>query len=718
MNKKVYLALVLSAFLITLAINFVSAQATSTCASGQEMLYLSSSTNAHGASVSSSGYTTKICYDGIFGTRFNGINAGTCTATNKIVRLSGTTNAHAEQIGQTTQGYSDVCYGNLQCTTRTLQSCPSDEKEVVRLYSQKNSHLAAGGSGVGPILVCCKILGNVTGAHWENLVGQEITQTSVGSTILMIVPGTDLDKTEINYTIEKKTTKWLFFSSWKSTSIISTKGIAEWRFDAEGTYRFTAEIAGSGNKQTSPELIVNNDGNNFPPAILITSLINGGIYFLDSTLNYSASVSDADDPQLSYRWDFGDGASSTRVSDVFRYKKPGQKTIIFRVTDSRGAYSEAKVDILVVNSSYIFSYISSPSYNQIISSLSVSFDASQLSYAVNVSNAPKAIKCLAGNCPNQTADGSVPVTNTPALLDTLNFSWKLSDNYKRSGMGSSGAVFNYQFSVPGKKSAELNTSISSSTSSYSYTNFTLALPSGVPYCSISGSSSNWVTSSGSTGSLNDCYKSGGQPTSACCPSGYSCDVSSKKCLPASNASASFCSDYKTKTNCDAFEQSVAEDSVKDASGGNVTCGSVIRQYTENRTTYKETAGNCRCKWTTGGTANECKSAYDIIKECTGGAGCVGGGGQPISVGSCQTTVSLSQDLCSTRRVKVYSISATWTGNGTAPATCRNGTIERSCIDFSQIKLPFFGSLQFIITITLIVLFYAYTLSRKNNVKKN
>ncbi len=727
MNKKaVFLSLILviSATITLLFftnITNVSAQASS-CTNAQTMLYLSSPTNAHGATASASGYNTRVCYDNIFGTTFSGSGATTCTATNKIVRLSGATNAHAEEAGQTTAGYSDVCYGNLACTTRTLTACQGTEKEVLRLYgpSKTNTHLAVAGTSGATTLVCCKILGNVSGAHWENLIGEEITQTSTGSMVLMIVPGSNLNQVQINYTIEKKTTKWLFFKSWNYQSAISTLGEANWTPSEEGIYRFTAEVSGSGSKQTSPELTVNNDGNNYPPIVTIKAPIDTGIYFLSQTLNFSAEALDADDPTLSYFWSLGDWAVSSQPSILFQYKMPGQKSIILKVTDTRGASTEAKVDILIVNSSYYFAYISSPTYNQRISGLDVSFDASKKSYAVEVTYNPTAIKCIAGTCPNQTADGQTPISNTPAGIDAINFSWSLSDGYRKSGLGSTGAIFNYRFSNAGLKGAILNVSASSSnsssnassSSSTTWTNFTLYLASGVPYCSISsnGQQASWVTSTGSTNSLNDCYKASGQPASTCCPSGYSCDTSLKMCLPNSNASASFCSDYKIKTDCESYEQSVAEDSV--SSSSNVTCGSVIRQYTENGTSYKETAGNCRCEWVASSTSgtNTCKSAYDIVKECvSGGAGCTG---QSISLGSCQTTISLNQDLCSTRRVKVYSVNAVWSGNGTAPSTCQSGTIERSCIDFSQIKLPFFTSLQLAITIALIILFYIYISHKK------
>ncbi len=648
-------------------------------------------------------YSTKICFNEIFENNYLGANPNQCTGTNKVVRISGTTNAHLEDPTQTTQGYTDVCYGNLVCTPRTLQNCQNYEQLVMKLYTNKNSH-ATTASGTAPINICCRITSNVTsGPHWENFAGQEITNTSIGSTVKLIVPGIDLDKVLINYTIQKKTTFWLFFTTWREAATISTKGVATWTPTGLGVYKFLVQVPQK-EAQESPELTVSGEGQNIPPTVSIISIIDGGIYFLDNTLNFTQNASDTDDPQLTYLWNFGDGTTSTNANEMHKYQTPGQKTIVLKVTDSRGAIAEAKVDILIVNSSYALAYISKPTYNQLISGLSVTFDASNKSYVVNVSHNPNAIQCLAGNCPNQTADGSVPVTGTPASIANVGFSWKLNDGYTSSGTGASFGSFNYQFSTAGAKWAIMNIS-TTQTSSTTWANFTLYLSGGIPYCSVSGNSASWVTSSGSTSSMNNCYQSNGQPGQKCCPGGYSCDTTTGSCVAGTQSNITFCSDYKSQNECTGDTYNVAATSVKSASGGNITCDTILRQYQEGGVWYKEEIENCRCEWKT----NQCKSAYNQTKRCVDGS-C------RFDIGICETSMSAGEDLCSTpRKVKTYDIVSLWSGSPELrPESCQSSTIEKSCLDFSQVKLPFFELAQVIISAIMITIFYVYIKRRKNN----
>ena len=65
---------------------------------------------------------------------------------------------------------------------------------------------------------------------------------------------------------------------------------------------------------------------------------------------------DAEDPTgLSYRWDFGNGATSTEASPTYRYPEAGVHTVTLTVTDSGGLTAVARRDVtiaagLVVNS--------------------------------------------------------------------------------------------------------------------------------------------------------------------------------------------------------------------------------------------------------------------------------------------------------------------------------------------------------------------------------
>ena len=212
MNKKVFLvSIIISLLTIILSAN---SQALYSCDNNQTIILLSGTSNAHASTSLTSGYSTRICFNEIFENNYLGANPNQCTGTNKVVRISGTTNAHLEDPTQTTQGYTDVCFGNLVCTPRTLQNCQNYEQLVMKLYSATNSHGLVSQGTSAPINICCRTTTNVTsGPHWENFAGQEITSTSVGSTVRLIVSGIDLDKVLINYTIQKKTTFWLVFTT-------------------------------------------------------------------------------------------------------------------------------------------------------------------------------------------------------------------------------------------------------------------------------------------------------------------------------------------------------------------------------------------------------------------------------------------------------------------------------------------------------------------------
>ena len=83
------------------------------------------------------------------------------------MRLSGETNAHAEGKNQTTTGYSEVCFGNLDCflqdygkqcnETSSSGKGGRDYCMIVTLSGQTNAHMAL--TKYYPYSVCCKAQG-------------------------------------------------------------------------------------------------------------------------------------------------------------------------------------------------------------------------------------------------------------------------------------------------------------------------------------------------------------------------------------------------------------------------------------------------------------------------------------------------------------------------------------------------------------------------------
>ncbi len=150
--------------MLILFTNFSSA--VTACTEDQRILRLSSTTNAHGEVYNGvNNYPVEICYDAIFGKRYTEANPHACSTgnANKVLRLSASTNAHGEIPSLTTLGYQYVCYGDLVCrsTTVSTDNCNQDERLVVALLTESNSHINAYDSPVLPYTkkICCKSAG-------------------------------------------------------------------------------------------------------------------------------------------------------------------------------------------------------------------------------------------------------------------------------------------------------------------------------------------------------------------------------------------------------------------------------------------------------------------------------------------------------------------------------------------------------------------------------
>ncbi len=147
---------------------------------GDIILRLSSATNAHGEIINGGGsYQFGISHSSIFGEVGSGDR--TCTGDNQIVRLSSDTNAHAEGPGQNNYA-TEICYEGLSCVER-VGGCGAGEFLVVSLSSSTNAHLS-NSAGYG-IDICCTIAPvscSLTNAYWNTPSGD-----------LEVVEGTDVE---------------------------------------------------------------------------------------------------------------------------------------------------------------------------------------------------------------------------------------------------------------------------------------------------------------------------------------------------------------------------------------------------------------------------------------------------------------------------------------------------------------------------------------------
>ena len=157
------------------------------CNSSDDIIMkLFSPTNSHGALWNDTHYAYDICYPGVAPVDAH----PNCTLENSFLWLSDTYNAHASTTR--TDDYNvGVCYGNLQCAVETIDdgsNCSDGSVPILSLYSNINSHMAAGDHDGYDVKICC----DVSEIYWADASGVEITtqQINIGDTIQAVKTGT------------------------------------------------------------------------------------------------------------------------------------------------------------------------------------------------------------------------------------------------------------------------------------------------------------------------------------------------------------------------------------------------------------------------------------------------------------------------------------------------------------------------------------------------
>ena len=128
----------------------------------QEMFAIWSLTNAHGEAYNQEIYPNKVCFYDYFSDSYGFANPHTCVGSedgdNTVLRLSGNSNAHAESPDFNTDGYVDVCYGDLDCFLAPVgKNCnytgDSDYCLIVSLTGETNAHIAL--TNYSGMSLCC-----------------------------------------------------------------------------------------------------------------------------------------------------------------------------------------------------------------------------------------------------------------------------------------------------------------------------------------------------------------------------------------------------------------------------------------------------------------------------------------------------------------------------------------------------------------------------------
>ena len=598
-----------------------------------------------------------------------------------------------------------------------------------------------------------------------------ITTSDLDDSVKLIATGTGLENKEITYKIFKGTELW--FNSIK-TAQSSTKRVLEWKAgkkndgsSSSGTYYFKASV--EGREVSSGNLLVLSIESNSPPVANITNPKNKQIYFLEEKLNFTQKSYDTDD-KFSFVWNFGDGKNltgnnSNLSSFNYSYSETGQKNIILKVTDDRGAISVDRISILVVNSPHILTYIDKPEFGKTYGR-TLDFDTSS-SYAVEtetINGCERRITCIAGKCPQQTAgcppcyaenslNCPVPVLNSPQGYNNLNFLWVFKKDGNNVGQknanGDQGVAFTHSFPAIGFYIAELTVTLLSDSLVLSKTNSEFKVSFTEPTCFIienendkkfiSGSNigdSYWVSESAVVNSEESCYDPIGvdrnkEPRTQCCPENYRCDLDSKKCVFEQIVQS--CENFGTELEClaeDNHMQTASNELIdlidKDPSfpGG---CD-YINLYGENC----DQVVSCRCEWnSTAGTCNAVArhkirtleyvtppktwdfddTSSEINNICLSS--------DLPKIGKCVFDFTYTGNCLEGDEFIGRSWTADWVYGENPPASanvpdyCKEGSDTVSCE--KTVRLPFFSFFNLIAVILILMIFYYFKIKDKNKI---
>ncbi len=146
-----------------------------------------------------------------------------------------------------------------------------------------------------------------------------------GVTVTFIVDGTEVSQDTININVDTPVTL-IFY----------------WTAEA-GTHDLIFEITGD-----SYPLEAYVDANRIPtldPAP--RERVGGGNYRVDETVYFDPGATDANDDDMTYLWEFGDGTTSTDKVGSHIYASPSTYNVTLKVTDSRGGVSTDSFEIKI-----------------------------------------------------------------------------------------------------------------------------------------------------------------------------------------------------------------------------------------------------------------------------------------------------------------------------------------------------------------------------------
>ena len=160
-------------------------------------------------------------------------------------------------------------------------------------------------------------------------IGEEIAFNGAGSTA--IAP-----RTIVKY-------DWQFGTDRTGSGMVVFK-----TYDTPGTYNVTLTVSDdAGNKATATQGVT--VGASSPGGLSAAFTFSPTSPVQDTAVNFNASTSTSADPIVEYRWNFGDGSTTTRTSPTVAhtFANPGTYVVTLRIKDSKDRTSTVTANVTI-----------------------------------------------------------------------------------------------------------------------------------------------------------------------------------------------------------------------------------------------------------------------------------------------------------------------------------------------------------------------------------
>ncbi len=586
----------------------------------------------------------------------------------------------------------------------------------------------------------------VAEVYWANMKFEPITEAQIGDSVLMIY------EQGVKNQFEIKEKDLLIDDNIKTGQnaivgkIINNKLTGKWiitqeDYDLGDDGDNEAEFFFAINGLTSEILTVQkNSFSDAPPIIQLIKPTANQKFKIQTSIDFELIAKDEDD-DLKVTWNFGDGTSetltncltTTNCNTTHSYLNSGTEIIILTAEEmTRTQKAEDNTRIFTYKTGInLFPLITEPIFGAVFPTQLINFNAKDS----NVSECSP-ISCPGASCYNvddlKCYDFSKD--DIPSVYN-LWFNWTFSEGLGLSGKWSpdydKAVVFTKTFFQPTKQWAKLILGYQPISQDIQWSEDTkteFEISSVQPQCFAEDETSYWKYWDAVSGTLvteqitdgaENCYKPTGQPTT-CCPNNKGeCNIISGICQGLTHPL--YCEGYnaeryggdlnKAETACNNFHIETAKRSVDKMAGKDDYCGSTQSRYDSSTgKTCWWLITNCRCQWDD--IDDVCEPAFS-----TSSSSCLTG--PPSSdIGTCTfETVSHTGDCNAGSDIETYTWDAIWDGAPEdKPVECVSETRNFACEQI--IKMPFFTSMNFIITLVIMTLIYTILIIKNKIIRRH